>query len=132
MANEVTWLLPNRVIYFQAKDVLTIDELVAAIKFIEDGVRNAPGVVHLVVDARETKSIPSNVLEIKKHITYLNRDKMGWIILIGMNPLVNAFVKVLTQLLRTNYRNFRAQKPALEFLVTQDETLSDVLERVTD
>src|SRR6185503_9785180 len=105
MANEVSWYQPDRVINFQVKGNLTIAELIAAIKFIEDGVRNAPGLVHLVVDARETKSIPSNVLEIKKNVTYLNREKMGWIILVGMNPLVNAFVKVLTQLLGTKYRN---------------------------
>jgi hypothetical protein len=132
MAYEVTWYHSDRVIYLRVKDTLTINELVAAIKFIEDGVRSAPGTVHLVVDARETKSIPNNVLEIKKHITYLDRDKMGWILLIGMNPLVNAFVKVLTQLLRTKYRNFRALRPALEFLVAQDEALGDLLENVTE
>lgn len=132
MANEVSWYQPDRVINFQVKGNLTIAELIAAIKFIEDGVRNAPGVVHLVVDARETKSIPSNVLEIKKNVTYLNREKMGWIILVGMNPLVNAFVKVLTQLLGTKYRNFRSLKPALEFLVAEDETLSEILDKVTE
>ena len=132
MANEVSWFQPDRVINFQVKGNLTIGELIAAIKFIEDGVRNAPGVVHLVVDARETKSIPNNVLEIKKNVTYLDRDKMGWIILVGMNPLVNAFVKVLTQLLGTKYRNFRSLKPALEFLVEHDESLSEILENVTD
>ena len=52
--------------------------------------------------------------------------------LVGMNPLVNAFVKVLTQLLGTKYRNFRSLKPALEFLVEHDESLSEILENVTD
>jgi hypothetical protein len=132
MAYEVSWYQPDHVICLRVRENLSIDELVAAIKFIEDGVREAPGIVHLVVDARETKSIPGNILEIKKHITYLNREKMGWILLVGMNPLVSMFINVLTQLLRTKYQNFRAMKPALEFLAQQDESLSHLVEMAVD
>lgn len=132
MGYEVTWYQTDRVIYFSVGETLSVDELIAAIEFIQDGVRNAPGVVHLVIDARETRSIPSNVLEIKKHVTYLNREKMGWVMLVGAHPLVNAFVKVLTQLLGSKYRNFKGLKLALTFLAQQDKTLSELAERVVD
>jgi hypothetical protein len=132
MAYEVSWYQTDRVIYFSVGETLAVDELIAAIEFIQDGVRNAPGIVHLIIDPRDSKSIPSNVLEIKNHVTYLNRDKMGWILLVGAHPLVNVFVKVLTQLLGSKYRNFRGLKLALAFLVEQDETLSDLADRVVD
>ena len=132
MTYEVTWYEPNRVLYLGVKDNLTIDELGAAIKMIEDGVRTATSTVHLIVDARETRSIPSNVLEIKKRITYLDREKMGWIVLVGVNPLISTFIKVLTSLMGTKFQNFKGLKPALEFLMQQDESLSDLREKMID
>src|SRR5690242_11266980 len=104
MAYEVSWYQPNRVIYFKAVNNLTIDELGTAIKFIEDGVLNASAPVHLIVDVRAVKSIPSNLLEIKKRVSYPGGENMGWIVIIGINPLINTFVKVLTQLMRSKYQ----------------------------
>jgi hypothetical protein len=132
MGYEVAWFEPNRVICMTARDNLTIDELGAAIKFIEDGVRSGTGTVHLIVDAREIRAIPSNVLEIKKRITYLDRDKMGWIVLVGMNPLISTFIKVLTSLLGTKFNNFKSLRPALEFIATHDESLKDLAERAIE
>ena len=132
MAYEVTWYHPTRVIYFRAVDNLTIDELGEVIKFVEEGVRSASAPIHLIVDVRAVKSIPSNLLEIKKRVSYPGGENMGWIVIIGINPLINTFVKVLTQLMRSKYQSFKELKSALTFLMTQDESLGEMAEPTTD
>ncbi|MEO8607599.1 MAG: hypothetical protein ABI690_06945 [Chloroflexota bacterium] len=131
MPYEVSWYRQDRVIYMQLKEAVSIQDLAAATEFAMNAVREGIAPVHLIVDIQAVKSIPSNVLEIKKSIPTLTkeqRDLTGWIVLIGMNPLINTFVSVITQLLGTKYRNFKYQKLALQFIAQQDETLADLVE----
>lgn len=132
MAYDISWYHPERVIYLDVIDNFTIDELAESIKFIEEAVRTTDSRIHLIVDVRAVKSIPSNVLEIKKRVTYLDRDHMGWMLLIGANPLVSTFVKVLTQLMGTKYQSFKGLKPALEFLAGKDESLADLVNKIAE
>jgi hypothetical protein len=135
MPYQVSWYCENRVIYLQFKDVITIEELAAVIDFAVQGVRTGIAPVHLIVDIQDVKAIPSNVLEIKKVIPPMTKeqsDQTGWILLIGMNPLINTIVSMITQLLSTRYRNFKYVKLALQFLAQQDETLPDMAESVAD
>jgi hypothetical protein len=135
MPYEVSWYRPERVIYLKVSDAVTLQELAAGIEFIEQGVRSGIAPVHVIVDVQQAKSIPGNVLEIKRLISTMDkdqRDQTGWILLVGMNPLINTFVTVITQLLSAQYRNFKYPKLALEFLAKQDETLPDLAQATLD
>lgn len=129
MAYEVSWYRPERVVYLRVYDAFTIDELSIAAEFINEGVMNGIPPVHLIVDVRDVRSIPTNVLEIKNMNEYLGHENMGWLVIVGAHSTVNMIAVVVTKLLKTQYRNFRFLEPALEFLSQQDETLGSLIER---
>jgi hypothetical protein len=129
MAYEVSWYQPKRVIYLQVSGAFTIKELERAAVFIGDGIRNSAVPVHLIVDVRAVKSIPTNVLEIKTINDYLGHDKMGWLIIVGAHSLVNMIAVVISQLMKTQYRNFKQLDAALQFLMEEDEGVGELRER---
>jgi hypothetical protein len=129
MTYEVSWYQPKRVIYLQVSGAFTIRELERAAVFIGEGVRSSVVPVHLIVDVREVKTIPTNVLEIKTINDYLGHDKMGWLIIVGAHSLVNMIAVVISQLMKTQYRNFKQLDAALQFLMEEDEGVGELLER---
>jgi hypothetical protein len=132
MAYEVSWYRPERVVYLRAFDAFTINELADAAVFIGEGVRNGIPPVHLIVDVRDVRTIPTNVLEIKALNEYLGHENMGWLVIVGAHSVVNMIAVVVSKLLKTKYRNFRYLEPALEFLSTEDVTLGSLIESHSD
>ena len=129
MPCEVSWYHPEKIVYFRVFDVLTVEQLAQASAIIGDNVMTGAAPVHLIVDVVNMKSIPTNVLEIKKLNEYLGDERMGWLIVVGANHLVTMIATVISQLAKTRYRNFKSLEPALMFLASQDETLGDLLEQ---
>lgn len=128
MAYEVSWHRQDRVVYLRVHGAFTIDELKTAAVFINDGVMNGVPPVHLIVDVREVRSIPTNVLEIKNINEYLGHENMGWLVIVGAHSTVNMIASVISRLLKTQYQNFRTLDSALDFLSEQDETLGSLKE----
>lgn len=104
MSHSTDWYQEGHVILTTFSENLTIEELRENDAVILDMVSSSNEKVHLVIDVTKLKKFPTKVGEIRQSAArYLQRDNMGWLVVIGFsNPLIRFLSSVITQLSNIN------------------------------
>jgi hypothetical protein len=127
MPHAITWLIPNRVIYFKVTGIVTSEELpltdATVLKMIEQS--DAPK-VHILFDDTELDRMPgiSEMLTLK----YIRHERTGWIVTPQRNSFIRFVGSVVGQTAGLKFRFVDSLESGLQTLKKVDQSLPDVPE----
>jgi hypothetical protein len=122
MEYRLEWNVPSRVLVLHVSGDISIEELG---KFNEDMnhyLDAGTDCVHLVSIGNNIRRVPTNLMEIKQNLTYLQHPKMGWTIIVQEKPnhLTGFIVSVAAQATGMKMRQFKNLEDSLEALKRLD------------
>lgn len=122
MEYRLEWQVPSRVLVLHVSGDVSIEELK---QFNEDMNRyldTGIGCVHLVSIGENIRRVPTNLMEIKQNLTYIQHPKMGWTIIVQEkpNPLTGFILSVAVQATGMKMRQFKNLEASLEALKRLD------------
>jgi hypothetical protein len=127
MTVELSWLVPDRVVYMygygvnQLEDLTRIDRETNA--YMDQS--SAP-LVHAFIDLRQLQKMPSLAAQ-NKIWTYPKHARAGWQVFIGLDdPIQRMIMSVLVSLFKVRFRRFSTPEEGLAFLQYVDSTLPDL------
>ncbi len=132
MNYKLEWHVPKRVIYVTVSGDVSLEELEQfnhyMIEYLEQG--KAP--VHLVSVGENIKRVPTNLMEIKKTITYLQHPNMGWTIVVQekANPLTGFMLSVASQATGMKFHQVKNVSDGLEMLRRLDQSIASYISPV--
>lgn len=123
------WRIDRRVILTVVKSSdLTIQDMCEINQALVDLVRvGEPPLVHAIIDCRGIEKFQMNIPSISRILTFLEEPRMGWILIVSDDKLINFVASLVTQLAGTRFRNFSSVENAWDFLSNVDETLTPVM-----
>lgn len=127
MPYEIQWLYEKRIINPAFFGVVTLEEMKAEIWELTEVTKTGKPPVHIIVDMSGVDHLAANLLQIRK-VTPPVTPEIGWVIIVGQNPLVRFISSISVQLSRAKYRFFATTDEALIFLKTRDADIAAWLE----
>jgi len=117
------WYLDRRIIYNHLHGAVTVEEASALedenFQHFEEGVPP----VHIIVDMADVKKLPTNVSQLNRMLQRGRPPALGWIVLVGVNPLARVIGSMLCQVARIPFCTFDTLEEAVRFLQEVDNTL---------
>jgi hypothetical protein len=130
MSEQVRWMIEGRVISISYEGFVSLDTVKAnAAAMIEKmNTEGQPPFVHNISIMKDVSLDRSamNLVEVNRVIrTLMSHPSLGWIVTVGpnINPMVQAFGRIITQVAGVRYRHCASVEEALQFLNEQDSTL---------
>jgi hypothetical protein len=120
---EIKWLQPSKVILAYSEDSQSLEDVRLNNLEINALLDAGQAPVHLVFQAVNLKSSPTNIQELKNSLDFLRHPNLGWIISVGSNPILNFVSGIVTNLFKINLRQAKSVEDALELLKTLDKSL---------
>jgi len=123
MSYQAEWLQEGKVIilrigvHFAAEEIPPLSNDIIAL--LEKG--TPP--VHLVIDASQVKTFPTNIAQARRDATYLNHPSLGWSTYFGMSPVISSILKVFNTMTQANLASLRTLDQALAFLHSKDSAV---------
>jgi hypothetical protein len=78
---------------------------------------------HLVIDLSQTKQHPTNVLQLKRALSFMKHPHLGSMVVVGASALTLTLATILMQLYGVNYHVCKNMNEALAFLRQYDGRL---------
>jgi len=126
MPIQVSWYQEKRVVLVQAWGEVSLQDLgdsnVKIAAYIRQG-GDTTSLIHVLAGVRTLKRFPTNLSELRQGNTYLREPALGWVVLVGMSPLVRFLGGMVTQIMQTRFRMFPTFGEAFAFLKSQDEAI---------
>ncbi len=123
MAYEIGYSIDQRVIFVRVYGDYTYEDAhdsnVTAIELIRSGV----GPVHIIIDSHEMGSFKIGLSQLRETITMFREPNIGWIIAIGVNPMIRFIGSMVMQMGHVNFRFVENMNDALDTLQRVDLTL---------
>jgi hypothetical protein len=132
MEYKLDWYLPKRVLMLTISGDVSLKDLElfngSVMNYLEEGI--AP--VHLVSIGHNIRRVPTNLIQIKQVVTYIQDPKIGWTIIVQEkpNPLTGFIASVATQAAGVKIRHVKSVVDGLEALKRLDQSLSFVVSQV--
>lgn len=130
MPYEHQWLIENQVIYARLWGKQTIEELLKSNDDITQLLDSAGNrLVHMIINDEDLKEAPTNIVEVRKALTYATHPNLCWIIMIGKQEntvwttLKEFVITMLTKIARGRYVRFTRIEEAFEHLRNMDSTI---------
>ena len=125
---ETRWYIKDRVAYVHMSGIIGVNEMVTLNEqitaFIEDGVAVGAPLVHFLVDDSGVTETKLKLNQINSVMPVIRHRSFGWAITIGNeNPFVKILVYLVSQLARVRFRRVNTRQEAIDFLISQDQTL---------
>jgi hypothetical protein len=131
MPTEVSWYQENRVILVRVWGEATSQDMQGAndqiIPLIQQGAKTTP-LVHMIADVRAMTKFPMKLNEVGGAQTYLKEPGLGWVIVVGMSPMVRFIASMITQIMEARFRMFPTFAEGIAFLVSRDSAIMDLSE----
>ena len=107
MATTARWLYPNRILYVETTEILTIDEIKEGHRrHIEmmDALRQVEP-VHYIFDTTHMESGPTNFLEVQRAgRAFYRHPKLGWSVGVGESAIVRLVTTSIAKILGLPYK----------------------------
>jgi hypothetical protein len=117
------WYLDRRIIYNHLYGTVTLEEAAALedenFQHFEEGIPP----VHIIVDMADVKKLPTSISQLNRMLQRGRPPALGWIVLVGVNPLARLIGSMLCQVARVPFRTFDTLDDAVRFLQETDNTL---------
>ncbi|MGB7340006.1 MAG: hypothetical protein WBC91_14015 [Phototrophicaceae bacterium] len=86
MLKNLSWLVPDRVLYWQLASSCTVAEFQVGLEEVQDVLKAVSSKVHLIIDARSAQSLDGNTTSARKIAQSLARNtQMGCCMVISHN-----------------------------------------------
>ncbi len=125
MPYSIQWHIQNRIVYVKFTGPLTTSDIegasAEAAKYVSAG--TAP--VHMIALYEGVDKIPMDVRKTSSMNTYLSDPKIGWVVQVGGNAVLNFFISVASQLTKLRLTKRDNFTQAMEFIISQDASLKD-------
>ncbi len=126
MDYTLQWNVPRRVLVLHVSGDVTIEELARFNQdmnhYLDEGIE----CVHLVSIGDNIRRVPTNLMQIKENLTYLQHPKMGWTIIVQEkpNPLTGFIVSVASQATGMKMLQVKNLEASMETLKRLDSSFS--------
>lgn len=129
MSYSVSWLVEKRVIHLRLENEVTVEDAENInhhlLEYFDAG---QPPLVHLIVDTTRLAHFPTNLNVLNKvSSTYMNHPLLGWIVVIGTNPMARFIGSMITQLFRVRFRMVTSFEAAVVYLAEVDTSGTGLL-----
>jgi hypothetical protein len=126
MPHQTVWLVEKRVILVTFSGVITAEELAEFVQETEHLIASGIPLVHLITDSLAMERVAFSLGTLRSlALAYQLTGKLGWQIDVNHNPLLKMLVAIGTQFARVRTRTFKTLADAIQFLKTNDVTLSN-------
>jgi hypothetical protein len=122
MPVEVSWLVPQRIVYEHFTGDVTVQDLRHNSEVVAPMMAEGIPLVHTIIDISHITSHPG-INEIRNSTSMDTYDNEGWRILVGASAVAKFVGSIVLQLMKRRFRAFDTLDEALQFLADQDETL---------
>jgi hypothetical protein len=118
------WYVPKRVILAKVWGNQDIDEITRSSNEMLTKLDEGIPLVHILMDDSKLGSVPINLGQLGKAISFARHKSLGWVILIGEGNRVTKFLlEMLGKISRINVRREPTMEKALTFLQGRDITI---------
>lgn len=127
MPYDFDWYIEGRVVSGNLWGVQTLDELVESNEKINGLLDDSTGVLtHLLINDEQLDEIPTNLLAVRKTLTYANHPKLGWVVMIGTKKrgVKDYLIELLAKIARARYCRFPTFEDAVEHLKKVDQSIN--------
>lgn len=101
MSYQLWWAVPDRVVMQRCYGDLTVEELKTINQtFVSQYLRVGTPLIHTVIDLTDMTGFPKNLPQLTKAFQRDKQDieRLGWTLVVGVNPIVKFFASIITQL----------------------------------
>ncbi len=123
MPYETYFQTPRRVIYTRLAGKLSLDD-VKKFNEVDTGLlRNGSGSVHIIFDTNELSHMDIDLRQMEQAIRFTREPQLGWVIIIGSNPIARYLGSIVMRTGRANFRFVETMGEALMALARIDPSL---------
>jgi hypothetical protein len=122
MPIEVSWLIPQRVVYERFSGEITLDDIRQNSELVGPLMAEGIPLIHTIIDVTEVTSHPG-LNEIRNSTPMETYDNEGWRILVGGNAIARFIGSVILQLMQRRFRAYPTMEEAIQFLAEIDDSL---------
>ncbi len=120
MPIELRWYEPDCIMLAEYNGFTSLQEqLVMTDRFILCLGKSARN-IHLLADFRKATNYPFQFGLMAKTIEMLRHERMGWVAVVGMNPVVNYWVTIFKKIAGLRCSEFETREEAARFLRAKD------------
>lgn len=133
MPCHALWIIENRVMLIRHFGIVTMPDLSGSLKEtfeMRDAANSVLGengpLVHTITDATEADYQNPSLSESQRMTKALRQQRVGWSIFVTPNRLNGFLAGIGHQMAGVRYRSFDSIEKAIDFLKTNDDTLTNV------
>lgn len=120
------WKLPKRILVTKVSGNVSLDDLrqfnTELVRYLDDG--DAP--VHIISIGDNLHNIPTNIMQIKTVLSFVQHPHLGWIIIVKekSNHVTEFIISISSQATGMQFQQVKSMTHAIESLKQHDDTLS--------
>lgn len=123
MPCEISWTVPQRVIYLRGWDALTMDDISAIRAELFAMLDSGSAPVHLVADYIDVTRMPFSLQHTQAAVDTAPHPHIGWVVNVTINDRMRYITSILLHITSMWMRQFTQVQTAMDFLREVDETL---------
>lgn len=126
MPYQVSWCIPQRVIFTRMYGVITLEEVTQSNNAYMELFQSCDERVHSLVDLSKIEKFPLNIPQIMKAMKIDHEREPGWVIIVQKpNPILGHIATMIAQIAikQIRLRVMNDLQGAIQFLLEQDATL---------
>ncbi len=123
-AVSIQWYVRGRILYMHYPETVTYEMLEDAVQRTLAFMDESATPIDVIVDARDVRRPPVNMIRIKKAVSALIGRNNGWYVILTDDPKIKFLAVVVAQFVNPNkYQVFSTMGEAVAFLSRQDPTI---------
>lgn len=129
MAYEVSWYIPEHILYMRYYGDLTTEEFEQSLiesRALFNSLPTDTARCHTITDTLDLNKMPRSLTAFKNALVKPH-PAAGWVCLVAENSLQNMIASTVTQLMQLNFKVFPSRQQALQFLIDRDASLADYI-----
>ena len=130
MPSEMSWYIPDHILYVTEYGDLTLEEVKATNETARRHLNASPRELHVVIDHTRLDSAPKSLAGLLNTLDTFRHRNMGWFVIFGHagNRYFRALAQFITLAFGTQMREVDTREQALVFLMERDASLIPLIE----
>lgn len=124
MPYQMTWLIPDKLLYVRNNGIMTADEIKSMYaEMAQLSLETSSQAFYFVVDSTEVEQTQVSAADLQKIFPKINDNRLKWTVTVNPNLLQRFFATLIFQFMGIRGCILSTPREAFEFLCEQDETL---------
>jgi len=126
MSFEISWYIPERVIFVRITGELDINAVEEMAKAAREEIEIGIAPIHILLDDTKGGRPPISLNQLKSRLEIAKNPSLGWIIGIGeTDPVAKFLIPLLMNIMNISFTRVASIEDALKFLVKHDMSLEE-------